>query len=401
MNTTTLRRLLAVLIGTFTCFVAPALAASTLELLPADAPLGARFGASIGLGDNTLVVGAPDDHQLNPFAGAAYIYTRQGTAWRLHSKLTGPATEGYRAFGEAVAISRDVILIGAPFETGAAESSGAAYVFMHNGSGWKQQARLAPADPAVNQLFGDAVAIDGSTVVVGAFLDSERAPNAGAVYVFTRSGVKWTQRAKLTASDASAYGFFGSSVAIRGNTIVVGAPIAEAAYVFELESGHWTERKILRPNSVPGDYTAFGTSVAIDSNRIAVGAPLQSSTALKTGTVYTFKLSGKNWVTNGSVTAPDVFEGDEFGTSVALCDTRLVIGAPFKGEHAQGAVYTCDYSSGKWRSPVKHLANASGFSALYGASVALTRTHVAGGAPSFYEFAGDGSAGAVFLRSLR
>lgn len=376
--------------------------AAPARLAPPTATIGARVGASVALGENTLVLGAPDDDTAGPFAGAAYVYVRKGSGWEQRARLVGRPTTGYRSFGESVAISRDVIVVGAPFENVHGEGSGAVYVYMHNGTNWVEQARLTPTDAKADQLFGDAVAIDGNTIVVGAFLDSQQGSNAGAAYVFTRTGVTWTQRAKLTASDASEFAFFGSAVAIQGHTIVVGAPTAERAYVFELAGAQWTEQAALSPWDLPvGDYSGFGAAVTVDGGTIAVGAPSQSSTELRTGAVYTFRQKGKKWEQQKILSAPAATEGDEFGTSVALKGSRLAVGAPYRGEQNEGAVYLFSMHGNHWRAPSMRSADTDVFSAYFGASVALTKDRLLTGAPAFVDFAGEQSAGAGFLHTLR
>jgi hypothetical protein len=176
-------------------------------------------------------------------AGAAYIFTRSGTTWIEQSKLTASvkASNGY--FGNAVSISADSNTA----IVGTTASSGAAYIFTRSGTTWTEQSKLTASDKAAGDSFGYAVSIsvDGNTAIIGATAqDPSGITNAGAAYIFTRSGTTWAEQSKLTASDKAAGDSFGYAVSISvdGNTAIVGATaqdpsgIAEAgaAYVFAI-----------------------------------------------------------------------------------------------------------------------------------------------------------------------
>jgi len=346
------------------------------------------------------VLGAPDDQEAGPFAGAVYVFERQGQTWKRTAKLLGPATSGFREFGEAVAISGNTLVVGAPFDGPEGESRGAAYVYARKGKQWTLEARLTPSDSSLNQLFGDAVAISGTTIVVGAFLDSEAAPNAGAAYVFERIGSTWTQRAKLTASNASEFAFFGAALAIDGKTLLVGSPIAGMADVFGLRASTWTEQAILTAyDQSPADYNAFGSSVALDDSTLIIGAPLDGAGAPNTGAAYVFTKKGNTWTAQSKLLPADGAGSDEFGTSVAVDDKQVAVGAPYHGESNSGAVYVFQARGNEWRADGK-VTGTSG-DAFLGASVALVKNSLLGGAPGFVDFGGTQSAGAGYVFPAR
>ena len=382
------------LVGAFASSAAAKTGAT--HLAPVDASIGARVGASVDVDKDTLVLGAPDDLEAGPFAGAVYVFGRKGQSWKLEAKLLGPDTSGFREFGEAVAISGDTIVVGAPFDGPEGESRGAAYVYTRKGNAWSLQTRLTPSDPAPNQLFGDAVAIDGDTIVVGAFLDSVAAPNAGAAYVFERASKTWTQRAKLTASDASEFAFFGAALAIEGKNIVVGSPIAGTAYVFAPRGQTWVQQAILRPyDESPSTYNAFGASVALDGSTIVVGAPLEGTGAPGTGAVYTFQKQGSTWTAQPKLVGSDLEGNDEFGTAVAVEGKHIAVGAPYHGASNTGAVFVFEKHGAKWQQSQEFTADPT--TAFLGAAVALNKNALVAGAPAFVDFGGKQSAGAGFV----
>lgn len=369
---------------------------ANIRLAPDDAAIGARLGASVAADKSLVVLGAPDDDEAGPFAGAVYVYVRHGQSWERQAKLLGPKTSGFRSFGESVAESQDTLVVGAPFDGPSGDGSGAAYVYARKGQKWIQQARLTPSDATPNQLFGDAVAIDGSTIVVGSFLDASRAPNAGAVYVFTRKNDAWTQQAKLTASNASQYAFFGSAVAISGNRIVVGAPTTESAYVFAPSHGQWQEQAILvAADANEGDYSAFGASVAIDGNNLVIGAPMDGSRGPLTGAAYTFRQQGSRWVQGEKLLSDDATEADEFGTSVAIDGRQIAVGSPYHDEHNNGAIYLFVEKGNRWK--LQSTFTGQPTTAFLGSSVALKDDLLVGGAPAFVEFNGLQSSGAGYI----
>lgn len=375
--------------------------ATTAEafLEPAEASIGARVGASVGVDNNTLVLGAPNDDEAGPFAGAAFIYERTAGAWHRSAKLLGPATDGFRAFGESVAISGDVVVIGAPFDGPYGHASGAVYIYERVNGQWMLHSTITPTDPAVNQQFGDAVAIEKTTIVVGAFLDSTRGSNTGAAYVFARSGDTWSQRAKLTASDASNFAFFGSAVAVNGKNVVVGAPTAETAYLFTKSGDHWIEQAILTAFDASSDYTAFGAAVAMDKSIVAIGAPLAATSVRKAGAVYVFENSDKHRSTQHKLTTASAMEEDEFGTAVAMHGHHLAVGSPYHGDFNEGAVYLFRASGKEWQEISLFTGDPS--TAFLGAAVDLEKDTLAAGAPSFVDFTGTRGIGAGYVFRTR
>lgn len=381
-----------------TAVSASAVSAKTSEqrLAPADASIGARVGASVDVDKDTLVLGAPDDQESGPFGGAVYVFEKKGQNWQRAAKLLGPAPAGYREFGESVAVSGHTIVVGAPFDGPIGESRGAAYVYARTGGKWTLQAKLTAADSSLNQLFGDAVAIDGNTIAVGAFLDSAAAPNAGAVYVFKRSGNKWTQSAKLTASDASEFAFFGAALAVEDKTIAIGAPVAETAYVFTERGGQWTETAILTaPDASISDYSAFGASVALNDSTIVVGAPTEGTYAPRTGAAYTFSRKGKRWTAETKLRASDAGGEDEFGTSVDVDGKQIAVGSPYRDDFNNGAIYLFRSRGNDWRED--QVLTGHPTTPFLGASVALKKHALIAGAPGFVEYTGLQSAGAGYI----
>src|SRR5579884_706866 len=223
---------------------------------------------------------------------------------------------GY-GFGYSVAISGSTAVIGAPYKL---SGIGAAYVFVHSGSGWSEQAELTASDGAAGDEFGASVAISGFTAVIGSPIHNS---GTGAAYVFVRSGSSWSQQAELTASDGAVGDHFGGSVAFSASRAVIGAAqhnsAKGAAYLFVRSGSSWSQRRELTAsNGVAGD--DFGTSVAAYGTTAVIGAPGTNSRA---GAAYVFSGSSPP----AELTASDAAAGDAFGSSVAVYGSTTVIGA--------------------------------------------------------------------------
>ena len=220
------------------------------KLRASDAEAGDLFGLSVAVSGDSAVVGAlkPDFPVTNP--GAAYVFQRdQGGAdnWGEVVKLTASDAGAGDLFGVNVAVSGGTAVVGALHEDAGGSEAGAAYVFQRDEGGadnWGEVTKLTASDAQAGDNFGNSVAVSGDTAVVAAFLEDAGGSEPGAAYVFQRNeggADNWGEVKKLTASDAEAGDLFGRSVAVSGDTAVVGAyqedsggVAAGAAYVFDL-----------------------------------------------------------------------------------------------------------------------------------------------------------------------
>ena len=294
---------------------------------------------------DTMVVGA---YAENSIAGAVYVFTRSGTTWSQQAKLVASDAAANDYFGVSVEIDGDTIVAGANYEDTGGSDAGAAYVFTRSGTTWSQQAKIQASDKEAGDLFGTSVEIDGDTIVVGAQTEDTGGSNAGAAYVFTRSGTSWSQQAKIQSSDIAASDRFGWSAAIDGDTVVVGAYLedtggsnAGAAYVFTRSGTSWSQQaKLVASDAEATDY--FGISVAIDGDTMVAGASYEDTGGSAAGAAYVFTRSGTTWTQAKKLVASDAEAGDNFGVFVAIDGDTIVAGANNEdtgGDNA-GAAYT-------------------------------------------------------------
>ncbi|MFT3742927.1 MAG: carboxypeptidase regulatory-like domain-containing protein [Pyrinomonadaceae bacterium] len=227
-----------------------------------DAGPSDNFGFSVGINGDTIVAGSyQDDSATATDAGSAYIFVRVAGVWTQQQKLSASDAAEGDFFGNAVAISGNTVVIGAFFDdTARGDSAGSAYAFTRNGTVWTEQQHLAASDGAAIDDFGYAVAVGGNTIIVGAIAgDTPGGISSGTAYVYTRNNNIWTEQQELIPFDGGApEDFFGSSVAISGNTALVGEffddlnPIANAgsAYIFTTPSVNISGR-VITPSGLP------------------------------------------------------------------------------------------------------------------------------------------------------
>ena len=360
-----------------------------------------RFGWSVAIDGDTLVVGAPSEDSgadgvngnqadnTQSSAGAAYVFVRAGTTWTQQAYLKAHNSGESDRFGESVDIHGDTIVIGAyaedssttgvnPSQNNSASDAGAAYVFARNGSTWSQQAFLKASNTTPGAGFGEYASIHADTIAVSAGYEKssaigingnqadQSAPNAGAVYIFQRSGSSWTQQAYVKASNTQAMDRFGFSTALHEDLLVVGAigedstatgvqgnqanngaALSGAAYVFRRNGSTWSQESYLKAsNTNAGDY--FGSRIVAFENLIAIAASRESSastgvnggqgsnTAVNSGAVYLFEHDGSAWAQHSYIKASNTQLRDYFGASLALEGTTLVIMANEEDSAATG-----------------------------------------------------------------
>jgi len=368
---------------------------------------GYLFGWSVAISGDTLVVGSmlepsaatgidgDQDNTDAPGAGAVYVFVRdEQNNWSQQAYIKASNTRPSSIFGASVAISGDTLIVGAPTEnsdaTGVdgdqhnddAPSAGAAYVFVRDGAGiWSQQAYLKASNTAKEQFFGTRVAVSGETVAVSAPSESSAAtgidgdqentdaPEAGAVYVFTRdTGGSWSQQAYIKASNTGQEHFFGGGLALDGDTLAVGAggessaatgiggdqdntdaPNAGAAYIFARDgAGQWSQQAYIKASNTDQDQ-GFGSSISFRGERLLVGAVGESSSATGingdqgntdapgAGAAYLFaRASSGEWSQQAYIKASNTREYNIFGQSLALSDQILVVGALGEDSSATG-----------------------------------------------------------------
>ena len=257
------------------------------------------FGLSVSLDGDTALIGAYGDDDNGNWSGSAYVFTRTGTTWTQQAKLLASDGVDYDMFGASVSLDGDTALIGAPGDGYQRVGPGSTYVFTRSGTAWTQQAKLFDLNGAQADQFGVSVSLDGDTALIGAQQYENYHDGTGLAYVFTRSGTTWTQQAKLLAADGESGDRFGYSVALSGDTALIGAvwdwhgDYPGSAYVFTRSGTIWVQQQKLQVSGKLGD--CFGISVALDGDTALITAYYVGDT-YRYGSAYIFTRTGTTWV---------------------------------------------------------------------------------------------------------
>ncbi len=418
------------------------------KLTANDGQEGDWFGISVALDGDTMLVGAPWDDDK----GSVYVFVHNGTDWLLEDKLT--ASDGGDWFGISVALKGDTALVGAPWDH---DKSGSAYVFVRNGTIWSQQAKLTASDGAIGDRFANAVALDGNTALIGAYWDDDKGYNSGSAYVFVRSGDEWSEQAKLIASDGAVEDNFARSVALNGDTVLVGAPgdthniddddrkndqiNSGSAYVFVRSGTTWSEQAKLTASDRSKE-EEFGISVALDGDTALIGTygdeePVNTNSFLLPslaeldiakldmaelekalentsngvdyyfGSAYVFERIGTTWeekaklrgeaveVTKWWTSIDDHVKKDAFGISLALDGDIALVGAWMRDK--KGAAYIFVNNGTTWDQMAKVTASDGAEDDFFGAAVALSGSTVLVGAYKDDDNGTDSGSAYVFM----
>ncbi|MEZ0485886.1 FG-GAP repeat protein [Fibrella aquatica] len=321
------------------------------KITPTDAASLDFFGFSVSLSGNYAFVGAMGKTiNGNTGQGAVYVFVRSGSTWSQQQRIT--ASDGSKGdnFGRNLAASGDYIVVGARSKIiGGNAAQGTAYVFMRSGTSWSEQQRIIASDGAVNDNFGDAVAIDGDYAVIGASGKTINGNSGqGAAYVFTRSGTSWSQQQRLVATEGSTGDNFGSSVSILNDLAVVGAPnktIAGnseqgAVYLFTRSGTTWNQQQLWLNGGEGAAYDNYGKSVSLSGDYIVIGAPRKVVAGnYAQGLAYLFKRnSGGYWSQFRRIT-DNPSTNTYNGWAVGISNGTFIIGSSFGvGKVAFGTV---------------------------------------------------------------
>ncbi len=349
------------------------------SLLPLDGAENEFFGRSVSISGDTAIVGAPQNDDIG--SGSAYVYVRNPVTnlWTEQQKLLASDGADKDHFGYSVSISGDTVIVGAYGNDDDGTNRGSAYIFVRNAGTWTEQKKLLNSNGQVNDWFGLSVSISGDTVVVSAEGEDDGGSQAGAAFIYVRNGVTWTEQQKLLPSDKKTNTYFGHSVAISGDTVVIGKYLdsaiayhAGAAYVFVRNpiTGVWTEQqKLVASDDVTSSKFRFGSTVAISNDTIIIGAP-------GGGSAYVYLRSGILWAEQQKLQASDLISGESFGVSVSVSNDTAVVGT---GGY-NGASHIFTRSSVTW-SEQKITASDGALSDRYGYSVSVSGDNIIVGAP--------------------
>lgn len=314
------------------------------------------FGWSVAYYRNIAVVSATG---ITTNTGAVYVFRYNGSMWVQEQILTASDSATGDYFGWAVAIYNNLIIIGADQKTvGGYTTQGKAYIFRYNGTTWVQEQILTASNGTASDRFGTSVAINDNVAVVSAYYKNVYGlASVGCVYVFRYINSTWVEEQILISSNYAASDYFGISMSMHNNVIVVGArnktvganATQGCAYVFRYSGTAWIQEQILTStNGAAGDL--FGNAVFVYNNVIIIGAYAKNNGSANQGSVYMFRYINGSWIQEQILTAYDTAASDAFGSAVCMNDNILLISAFSKTivGASQGCAYVYKYINNMW-----------------------------------------------------
>jgi hypothetical protein len=343
---------------------------------------GGCFGASVAINDRWAFVGDSCDDSVADSSGSVTVFRREDFTWvRQSPKLVGSGLGFHDVFGASMALDGDALVVGAPQVDPLDSLEGKAFVFGRQGATWVQERILLPAVSADWDWFGFDVAVSGNVIAVGApSYDDIVTPTA---YVFRWNGTQWAEEAALTAPGPRS---FGATVALDGSRLVVGSYWDGQRYrlrVYVYTSGAWNLEGELFTADPFGEDT-LGSDVSMSGDWIVVGARGSDEGGTNAGAVYAFHREPGGWIESAKLTASDAAFGDRFGSAVALEGDTLTVGAP-----DAPAAYHFRLSGGIWAQAARFFPTDGNPQYSFGDELALARPYLlaAGGIGAYTFFA--------------
>lgn len=342
------------------------------------------LGWSASISGDVAILG-----DLNYGYGSAYVFRFNGTNWVEDAKFHN--YEYPDRYGWSVGICGDTAVAGAPDDNDIGISSGSVYIYVYSFSygwtHWECETKLFASDGAADDYFGSSVAISDDTIVVGADGDDDNGFDSGSAYIFRLNDSNWVEECKLVASDGTMGDGFGVSADISGDTIVIGATGDDdngdesgSAYIFRFNGSSWIqEAKLLASDDAWGDY--FGNSVGISGDVAIIGAPFDEDNGFASGSAYIFRFNGSSWVQEAKLLASDGAWGDCFGRSVSICGNTAVIGADRGYERDYESAYVFRFNGSSWVQETELFASDGVIGDSFGCSIGISGDTVVVGAP--------------------
>ncbi len=356
--------------------------ASQTKLVANDAFKDSGFGWAVAMDGDTAVVSAFADYDN---LGAAYVYERTGSGWQQVAKLT--ASDGVDGnngdfLGISAAVSGDTIVLGAALDNNEnGVDAGAVYIYVKPEGGWPaamtETTKLIAPSEGADRGFGSAVALKGNTLIVGSpGKDSSLTP--GEVFVFQRNDTSWNPKATLRVDGLNGSDSYGAALDFDGQTLAVGAfgkdQLKGAIYVYQTPAGGWSDKApdavLVADDAQVNDF--LGGSVAVDGNVILAGANgVDEGGLAKTGAVYVFENNNGTWSQRQKLVASDAHPVGNFGYAVDLKGNTAVIGASHPKDEVADAVYIFNRLGGEWKEQGKLTDPDNKKNSKFGLSVAL------------------------------
>ncbi|MFH1782812.1 MAG: FG-GAP-like repeat-containing protein, partial [Candidatus Omnitrophota bacterium] len=256
------------------------------------------------------------------YPNSIYFFNYNGTEW-VEAQRIEEDEDDMRSFSGPISMSGDKALIGD-------------LIFKYDGTEWIKEAEFMPSDSEDDDSFAEAVSLSKDVAIVGAPWDDGNEKNSGSAYIFRFNGTEWVEEQKLLASNEGESNYFGNSVSIAGNVAIAGSGPKNTVYVFEYNGSTWVEKQKLMPSDV-AEHDYFGRHISISKDRMLIGALNDDDKGNASGSAYIFKYNGTEWAEDAKLVPSDGDEMDFFGGAVCISGNRAIIGAWNDDEKGEGS----------------------------------------------------------------
>ncbi len=350
-----------------------------------DIEIGDNYGSSVSISGDYAIIGASEDDDNGQNTGAAHIFKREGDEWIERMKIFASDGSAGDGFGSSVSISGDYAIIGASGDDDSGPDIGSVYIFKREGDVWIEQVKLLPQDGTEFHYFGRVVSLSGAYAIVSHYYSP---------CIYKREGDVWIKQPVL-ASDGSDFKYYGSPVAISGDYAIVGSFAedsivgslypAGAAYILKREGDVWIEQKKIYPDRQYDSDWHFGKTVAISGDTIVVGVESMANGTYDSGAIYVFSRNGSQWGMGKRHASSDILKMQGFSDSVAIDDEYIVVGAPLDTPDVvnfrAGAAYIFKKDTFGWQEYEKLIENPRIENARFGTSVDIDVPYIIVGKP--------------------
>ncbi len=384
----------------------------TNKLNPFDGKSEDSYGAAVSLNGNTLAIGAPDRDETGENSGAVYIYVKNNGTWSFQQKLIDKDGTAADNFGVSLSLWGDRLLVGSRLaldDNGV--QTGAAYVYERVNQNWDLTSRIVPIAGGTEDYFGYAVALEEDVALISAPQADSTATDAGAAYIYRLSNGQWVKETTFVPpTTAKTYDFFGGAVALLGTTALVGRwsdnPVPQTndgvvyAYVNNdvyLGPGWQPQQTLIASDQAPGD--TFGFSIAVYGQTAFIGAPFRTDECSHTGAVYVWTRHSGVWCEKQILVPEDKNANQLFGYSVGIFGNAGVIGSFYDDDNGDysGSAYIYGKTDNVWGESFKFVPNDGNVQQLLGSSVAIEGDTIAVG--GIGDMTGGVNAGGVYVFS--
>ncbi|MAB27862.1 MAG: hypothetical protein CMJ53_01015 [Planctomycetaceae bacterium] len=289
------------------------------------------FGFALRGFEHHILIGAPDDSDTNWGAGRAWLYLETEDGWVVERSFEDPSSETDAAFGHAIAIQKDTIAIGAPRSDKAGRDAGCVFIFERVEQEWTLKARLVAPDAENADFFGSSLALKGNHLAIGAWGDDDHGEKTGAVWCYEKRGDRWSMRQKLVPDRLQSRDLFGSALLFHEHELLISAPGTRedqgVVYVFTGRTGRWElVDRISDPSGDAGD--RFGSSLSASEGLLVIGSPEHRAKMRSDGMITLHRRSHWGWslIDRHRVTSQHGEQSMRFGFNVSVDQGVIVVG---------------------------------------------------------------------------